>query len=93
MAAAGYPGDYAKGSEIRGLAEAADTPGVTLFHAGTRRDGDGFGIWIGNLRHAGFLQGRGQASGIGRGRQCTRHARRGPGRQMNTTLRILTRGC
>ena len=40
MAAAGYPGDYAKGSEIRGLAEAADTPGVTLFHAGTRRDGD-----------------------------------------------------
>jgi len=40
MAAAGYPGDYAKGGEIRGLAEAADTPGVTLFHAGTRRDGD-----------------------------------------------------
>ena len=40
MAADGYPGDYRKGTEIRGLAEVAEQPGVTLFHAGTRRDGD-----------------------------------------------------
>jgi phosphoribosylamine---glycine ligase len=36
MAASGYPGAYAKGSEIRGLEEAADLEGVTIFHAGTR---------------------------------------------------------
>jgi phosphoribosylamine---glycine ligase len=40
MAAKGYPGDYARGSEIRGLAEAARDPHVEIFHAGTRRDGD-----------------------------------------------------
>jgi phosphoribosylamine--glycine ligase len=40
MAARGYPGDVAKGSEIRGLADAEQVEGVTLFHAGTRRDGD-----------------------------------------------------
>jgi len=40
MAANGYPGSYAKGSEIRGLAEAATVPGVTIFHAGTRREGE-----------------------------------------------------
>jgi phosphoribosylamine--glycine ligase len=39
MAAKGYPGDYARGSEIRGLAEAARDPHVEIFHAGTRRDG------------------------------------------------------
>jgi phosphoribosylamine---glycine ligase len=39
MAANGYPGSYAKGSEIRGLAEAAALPGVEIFHAGTSRDG------------------------------------------------------
>ena len=36
IAAAGYPGSYRKGSEIRGLDEAAKVPGVTVFHAGTK---------------------------------------------------------
>jgi phosphoribosylamine--glycine ligase len=35
MAANGYPGDYEKGSEIRGLMDAGRVPGVTVFHAGT----------------------------------------------------------
>ncbi len=35
MAANGYPGAYAKGTEIRGLAEAAQCEGVQIFHAGT----------------------------------------------------------
>jgi phosphoribosylamine--glycine ligase len=40
MAAKGYPGDYEKGSEIRGLDTAAKIPGVRIFHAGTEnRDG------------------------------------------------------
>ena len=37
MAAKGYPGDYAKGSEIRDLDEAAKIPGVEIFHAATER--------------------------------------------------------
>jgi len=36
MAARGYPGDYATGSEIRGLERAGEVEGVTIFHAGTR---------------------------------------------------------
>ena len=40
MAAKGYPGDYIKGSEIRGLDRAAKVPGVTVFHAGTKADGE-----------------------------------------------------
>jgi phosphoribosylamine---glycine ligase len=40
MAARGYPGEYGRGSEIRGLGAAAEVEGVTVFHAGTRiRDG------------------------------------------------------
>jgi phosphoribosylamine--glycine ligase len=40
MAAKGYPGDYAKDTEIRGLEKARKVQGVEIFHAGTRRDGD-----------------------------------------------------
>src|SRR5262245_49983856 len=39
LAAKGYPGDYAKGSEIRGLDAARAVEGVEVFHAGTARDG------------------------------------------------------
>ncbi|MBO6932407.1 MAG: phosphoribosylamine--glycine ligase, partial [Roseibium sp.] len=39
MAAKGYPGSYAKGTEIRGL-ESLGSDTVQVFHAGTRRDGD-----------------------------------------------------
>jgi phosphoribosylamine--glycine ligase len=40
MAANGYPDIYEGGTEIRGIKEAAAAPGVEVFHAGTRRDGD-----------------------------------------------------
>ena len=40
LAAKGYPGTPEKGTEIRGLAAAREIPGVEVFHAGTRRDGD-----------------------------------------------------
>ena len=39
MAAKGYPGDYAKGSVIGGLSDAAQVDGVEIFHAGTKADG------------------------------------------------------
>jgi phosphoribosylamine---glycine ligase len=35
MASDGYPGDYQKGHPIRGLEQAAEVPGVKVFHAGT----------------------------------------------------------
>ncbi len=38
LATRGYPGNYDKGSEIRGL-DQIDDPEVQVFHAGTRRDG------------------------------------------------------
>jgi phosphoribosylamine--glycine ligase len=38
MAANGYPGSYARGTVIEGLAEAAAVEGVEIFHAGTRED-------------------------------------------------------
>jgi phosphoribosylamine--glycine ligase len=40
MAAQGYPGDYAKGGDIRGIDAARAIEGVEVFHAGTRRDGE-----------------------------------------------------
>ena len=36
MAAQGYPGDYAKGSEINGIAEAEAITRVSVLHAGTQ---------------------------------------------------------
>jgi phosphoribosylamine--glycine ligase len=39
MAANGYPDEPQRGSEIRGLAAAANDPKVKIFHAGTRSDG------------------------------------------------------
>lgn len=39
MATRGYPGAYAKGSEIKGLDAAGADPNVQIFHASTRRDG------------------------------------------------------
>lgn len=39
MAARGYPGDYSRGTEIKGLKTAAQVPGVHIFHAGTVREG------------------------------------------------------
>lgn len=47
LASDGYPGSYASGSVINGLAEANNLPGVTVFHAGTDRDPEGAIIAIG----------------------------------------------
>src|SRR5262249_14288684 len=40
LAAAGYPGEPRAGDAIAGLDRAANEPGVRVYHAGTRRDGD-----------------------------------------------------
>ena len=40
MAARGYPGSYEKGTEIRGIDAAERLEGVTVFHAGTMREGE-----------------------------------------------------
>jgi phosphoribosylamine--glycine ligase len=39
MAAKGYPGNYARGSVIEGLEDAAQVEDVEIFHAGTRAEG------------------------------------------------------
>ncbi|MFO1048318.1 MAG: phosphoribosylamine--glycine ligase [Geminicoccaceae bacterium] len=41
LAAQGYPGSYATGSEIRGLEALGSDPDLLVFHAGTRRDAEG----------------------------------------------------
>ncbi len=41
MAADGYPGEPRTGTVIEGLEEAAAVEGVTIFHAGTKRDAEG----------------------------------------------------
>ncbi len=40
MASGGYPGSYAKGKPISGLAEAGALPNTKIFHAGTAKAGD-----------------------------------------------------
>jgi phosphoribosylamine--glycine ligase len=40
LCSSGYPGPYERGHEITGLSEAEEVPGVTVFHAGTKRAGD-----------------------------------------------------
>ncbi|MGA2281415.1 MAG: phosphoribosylamine--glycine ligase [Verrucomicrobiota bacterium] len=40
MASGGYPGSYAKGRPILGLAEAAKLPNTKVFHAGTAKSGN-----------------------------------------------------
>lgn len=40
LASAGYPGDYPRGLEVRGLDRVRDDPDVVVFHAGTERRGE-----------------------------------------------------
>jgi phosphoribosylamine--glycine ligase len=40
MAARGYPGKTLRGTRIRGIEEAERWPGVTVFQAGTRKEGE-----------------------------------------------------
>jgi phosphoribosylamine--glycine ligase len=39
LAARGYPGAVTKGSEIRGIENASELPGVTIYYAGVRAEG------------------------------------------------------
>ncbi len=47
MAAQGYPGDYLKNTEIKGLDAANAVESVTVFHAGTKRAEDGRVLSVG----------------------------------------------
>jgi phosphoribosylamine--glycine ligase len=40
LASEGYPGSSRKGDEITGIDDALALSGVTVYHAGTKRDGD-----------------------------------------------------
>lgn len=40
VASGGYPGNYETGKPIEGLEKASSIPGVTIFHAGTKLEGD-----------------------------------------------------
>ncbi len=40
LAAEGYPGYYEKGTEIKGIKDAEELDGVSVFHAGTKTDGE-----------------------------------------------------
>ena len=42
LSSAGYPGEYESGKPIFGLQEAAQVPGVKVFHAGTARRGSDY---------------------------------------------------
>ncbi|MDJ0788452.1 MAG: phosphoribosylamine--glycine ligase [Myxococcota bacterium] len=42
LASEGYPRSYPKGLPIRGLEAAEEDPDVVVFHAGTRREADGY---------------------------------------------------
>ncbi len=42
IASGGYPGKYAVGKAIGGLETASSVEGVTVFHAGTKTEGDGY---------------------------------------------------
>lgn len=60
MTAGGYPGEFERGKPISGLVEAGSVPGVTLFHAGTRRESHGYytssGRVLGVSAHGGSVE-------------------------------------
>jgi phosphoribosylamine--glycine ligase len=41
LASSGYPDNYVIGKPIRGIDAASSIPGITVFHAGTRKAGSG----------------------------------------------------
>ena len=49
VASGGYPGEYAIGKEITGLADAAAVEGAVVFHAGTKREGQRLLTWGGRV--------------------------------------------
>ena len=40
MTSGGYPGEFEVGKKIEGLEEAVKKPNVTVFHAGSEKEGD-----------------------------------------------------